>query len=84
MVSVIRIPPILATLGSFELFSGIAIILTKGKAISGIPLEFSELITSKLFGIIPNQLIIFVVMVILVAFLVNNTTYGKKTVSDGN
>ncbi len=78
LVSVIRIPPILATLGSFELFSGIAIILTKGKAISGIPLEFSELITSKLFGIIPNQLIIFVVMVILVAFLVNNTTYGKK------
>lgn len=78
LVSVIRIPPILATLGSFELFSGIAIILTKGKAISGIPLEFSELITSKLFGIIPNQLIIFVVMVILVAFFVNNTTYGKK------
>ncbi len=78
LVSVIRIPPILATLGSFELFSGIAIILTKGKAISGIPLEFSELITNKLFGIIPNQLIIFVVMVILVAFLVNNTTYGKK------
>lgn len=78
LVSVIHIPPILATLGSFELFSGIAIILTKGKAISGIPLEFSELITSKLFGIIPNQLIIFVVMVILVAFLVNNTTYGKK------
>ncbi|WP_105615667.1 ABC transporter permease [Vallitalea okinawensis] len=78
LVSVIRIPPILATLGSLELFRGIGIILTKGKAISGIPFEFSEAITHKLFGILPNQLLIFLVVVLLIAFLINNTAYGKK------
>lgn len=78
LVSVIHIPPILATLGSFELFKGIAIIFTKGKAISGIPFQFSEALTSKLFGVIPVQLLIFIAMVLVIGFLINRTTYGKK------
>jgi len=78
LISVVHIPPILATLGSLELFTGIAIILTKGKAISGIPFSFSETLTNKLFGIIPVQLLVFVVMAMVIAFLINKTTYGRK------
>lgn len=78
LVTVLHIPPILATLGSLELFSGIAIVLTKGKAISNIPFEFSEVLTGRLFGLIPNQLLVFTMMALFVAFLINKTTYGKK------
>lgn len=78
LISVINIPPILATLGSFELFTGIAILLTKGKAISKIPFKFSETITDRLFGVIPIQLLVFIAMAIFIAFMINKTTYGKK------
>ena len=78
LVSKIHIPPILATLGTFELFTGIAIIVTKGKAISGLPFAYSETITSRLFGLLPVQLIIFTVAAVAIAILMNRTTYGKK------
>ncbi len=78
LISIINIPPILATLGTFELFTGIAIVLTKGKAISGIPFGFSEAITGRLFGLIPIQLLIFLAMALVITFLVTKTTYGKK------
>jgi len=78
LVSKIHIPPILATLGSYELFSGIAIILTKGKAISNLPMEYSTAIASKLLGVIPVQLIIFVIMAGIISFLLSRTTYGTR------
>ncbi len=78
LISKVKIPPILATLGSYELFTGIAIILTKGKAISGMPLTYAETIASKLFGFIPIQLLFFVAMVIVISFLLNRTTYGTR------
>lgn len=78
LVSRVHIPPILATLGSFELFKGLAIIFTKGKAVSGIPLVYAETIAGKLFGVIPVQLIVFAVMVLVLWFLLSRTTYGTK------
>jgi len=78
LVAKVNIPPILATLGSYELFLGIGIILTKGKAISKLPMEYSAVIAGKLFGIIPVQLIIFVIMAAIISFLLSRTTYGTR------
>lgn len=78
LVSIIKIPPILATLGTLELFGGIGIVLTKGKAISQIPFGYSQILTHKVFNLIPAQLILFIVVVLVIAFLINFTTYGKK------
>jgi len=78
LVSKIKIPPILATLGSYELFTGIAIILTKGKAIGGLPIDYAETVAGKLFGLIPVQLIFFAAMALLLSFLLNRTTYGVR------
>jgi len=78
LVSKIKIPPILATLGSYELFRGIAIILTEGKAVANLPIKYAETIAGKLFGVIPVQLVFFVVAVLILSFLLNRTTYGAK------
>lgn len=78
LVSKIKIPPILATLGSYELFRGIAIILTEGKAVSDLPIKYAETISGKLFGLIPVQLLFFVAVVLFLTFLLNRTAYGTK------
>lgn len=78
LISFIKIPPILATLGTMELFSGVGIILTRGKAVSGMPENFTDLVAGKAFGLIPNQFIIFLIALGCIAFILKNTPYGKK------
>ena len=78
LVAKVKIPPILATLGSFELFSGVAVVLTKGKAVSKLPMDYSNLIAGKLWNVLPVQLVIFVCVAAVVGFLLSRTTYGPK------
>lgn len=78
LVAAVKIPPILVTLGTFELFTGIAIVLTDGKAISGLPSQYAEVFAGRLFGVIPVPLLIFVLGVLVIAFLLGKTAYGAK------
>ncbi len=78
LISKINIPPILTTLATGQIFSGIAKVLTRGKAISGVPILFSESGSQKLFGILPVPLLVFLVCAGVVAFLLKRTAYGKQ------
>ena len=78
LVSKVRIPPILATLGAGELFSGISIVITNGKAVSKLPIVYAQSINNRLGGLVPVQLIIFTAMALLIWFLLSRTSYGTK------
>ncbi len=78
LVSKAHIPPILATLGSGELFTGICMALTKGNAVSKFSRTYATTINNRLFGLIPIQLIIFTIMAIVVWFLLSRTVFGTK------
>lgn len=77
LIAKFKIPAILATLGTNALFSGIGIVMTNGKAISKIPKKFAYTINNRVFGI-PVQLIVFIIVAIVLAFMLSKTTYGKK------
>lgn len=77
LVSKCKIPPILATLGSGQLFTGIGIVMTNGSAISDFPKDYAFLINNRVAGI-PVQFILFVIAAVVLAFLLKKTTYGKK------
>ncbi|WP_083675363.1 ABC transporter permease [Paenibacillus sp. FSL R5-0490] len=76
-VSLIGIPPILVTLGTMQLFMGIAIVITKGQAIVGLPMLFSDIGNGSL-GIIPFPLIMFIICIILAYILLNKRAFGLK------
>lgn len=78
LVAKVRIPAILVTLGTFELFTGIAIIISAGKPLSGLPAQYGEVMASRLFGVIPMPLIVFIVAAVLVGLLMYKTAYGTK------
>ena len=76
-------------MGVNQLLTGISMVITNGKAVSGIPNAYSEMITNKLLkvvpgkrgtmsGLIPVQLIIFLIIAVIIWFLISRTTYGKK------
>lgn len=89
LISKIKIPPILATLGMNQLITGISMVVTGGNAVSDLPMTFAETINQKLIkvipgkrgimqGVLPVQLIFFVVIAVIVWFLLARTSYGKK------
>ena len=78
LISVVKIPPMLATMGSNELLSGIALILTNGKAISGLPTAYSEVVTSKVFGFVPVSFLLFFLLAAAVTFLLRRTVFGSQ------
>jgi simple sugar transport system permease protein len=76
LIAKVGIPAILATLGTSQLFLGIAIVLTEGKAISRLPLLYSEIGNKDIFGYIPVPLILFIIVALAVGILLSKTRFG--------
>ena len=77
LVAYIDVPPILATLGTMGLFSGIAIIITKGYGIIGFPEKFLFIGSGTIF-LIPMPMIVFIICVTVALIILNRTTFGFK------
>ena len=84
LVAFTNVQPMVVTLGGQFLYSGIAISVTRlsstpsYKGISGFPNSFTGLINGRVFGVIPNQVIIFVFFIIITYVLLHKTKYGRK------
>lgn len=73
LVARIGIPPILATLGTLSLYQGFSFVISGGPAILNTQLAF--LGSGDIFGI-PLPVILFAVLAILFAIILNRTTFG--------
>lgn len=83
-VAYCKVQPMVVTLGGSFLFSGLALLVSNlsatesYKGISGFPDSFIRISKFKLFGVIPNQLLIFIVLAIIAYFLLHKTKYGRQ------
>ena len=83
LVAVLKIPPILATLGTLELFGGVALILTQGKPVSGVPEAFGAAFTGKVVGLVPIPLVVFLACALVAGIIVACTGFGTTTLMLG-
>ncbi|KKC30740.1 ABC transporter permease [Caldanaerobacter subterraneus] len=77
LIGWIGVPAILATLSTATLYTGIAMGITKGSAISGFPSSILIVGNGEIFHI-PIPFLIFVVILIFVSVLLNHTSFGFK------
>lgn len=75
LVTRLRITPILATLGTGQIFTGLALVLTGGPAIVGFPAAWNLIGNGKLLGL-AAPLIVFLVTATAIAFLIDRTSFG--------
>jgi simple sugar transport system permease protein len=75
LISKLRITPILATLGTGQIFTGLAVVLTGGPAIVGFPDAWNFIGNGKILGI-ATPFILFVIVAGAVAVLLTRTTLG--------
>lgn len=84
LIAKIGVPPILVTLGTMTFFNGIALVLSKGNAISDLPEEFYFIGQGYLFGNIPVQTVIFAILAIATSLLLSKTPWGRRVYAVGN
>jgi ribose/xylose/arabinose/galactoside ABC-type transport system permease subunit len=79
LITRLRLPPLIVTLGSFSLFRGLAEAITRGvDNFTGFPADFLSFGQGYYGGVIPAQVPVFVFAAALVWILVHRTTFGRS------
>lgn len=76
LISYFHIPPMLATLGSYELFMGISVVLSGGSTVS--TNGEIELLSSLAIINIPLPFIIFIISTAILAVIMGKTKFGSR------
>ncbi len=77
LIGYLNLNPLLVTLGTSSLYTGLAMGVSSGKAISGLPEAFF-MFGQGYVGFIPVQVIILVVVLIVSIILINFTPWGRR------
>lgn len=77
LIGFLHIPPMLVTLCGLQLYTGIAMIITTGPGITGVPQSYINIANGTIAGI-PHTLPMFIIVTLVMSFLLKSTTYGQK------
>ena len=77
LIAKLDVTPILATLATMTLFNGIAIGMTNGVSVSGLPEQFMRVGNGTFFGI-PTPFVLMIIIAGAVGLWINKTTLGLK------
>ncbi len=83
IITQLRLNSMVATIGMQGVYGGINLVLTKGKAITGIPSDISFLGKGNI-GPFPVPFIICLIVLVLIIFLVKKTKTGRYIYAIGN
>jgi ribose/xylose/arabinose/galactoside ABC-type transport system permease subunit len=82
IITKIKLPPFVATFGTWLLYKGLTVLWIDGRVISGFSKGFTFMGTGRLFGI-PMIIIIAILVYIFFRILLKQTTFGRKIYSIG-
>lgn len=82
LIAKTSLPPFIVTLGGMSVYRGIALIISEGRPIYGLPPAFSQGLAGW-FGPLPIPAIIAVVAAALVYFLMTQTRFGRNVYALG-
>lgn len=77
LIGYLKIPAMLVTLCGLQLYSGLGLAITKGPALTGLPEAYGQIANGSLPGGIPNTIVIFLIVAVVVAYILRSTTYGS-------
>ena len=83
-ITTLRIPPFIVTLGAMGIYRGIALLVTDGKAVVGLPTKFGLLAEGNIFGLIPVPLLIVIAVALAIHFLLSSTRLGRYCYAIGS
>lgn len=82
LITRIRLPAFIATLGTMGIFRGLALVVSEGRPIYGFGREFLQIFAGNI-GPIPVSVIVALLVALLGWFILTQTRFGKYTVAIG-
>lgn len=82
LVTVTGIAPFVVTLGTMSIYSGLALIITGGRAVYGIPGEFYDVLAGRIAGI-PVAIVLLVALTCVCASIMKFTKFGEYLTAVG-
>jgi ribose transport system permease protein len=82
VISLINVPPFIATLGMLTLASGLAFVVGNGAPINGLPAAFGHIANTQVLGLtIP--VILMIIGIVGIGLMMRRTTYGLRIYAVG-
>lgn len=78
-----NIPPFIVTLGTMTIVRGIALIAANGQPVFNVTKEFERLAGGFVFGVIPNLVVYFIIITLILAFILTRTVFGRRVYAIG-
>jgi ribose transport system permease protein len=82
LITMLKLPPFIATLGTMSVYQGLAYVATNGTPVYNVPQEFVLLLNSYIGGV-PIVVVVVVVVAILAWLLLRRTVFGQNVIATG-
>jgi ribose/xylose/arabinose/galactoside ABC-type transport system permease subunit len=82
LVSYLSLNSIVVTLGALSVWGGMALYLTEGQTVAGLPESFTNFATTSIAGI-PIEIFVLLVVIAIGWFVLNRLPYGRRLYSVG-
>ena len=82
LITKLKLPPFIATLGTMSIYQGFAYVVTNGKPVYNIPKDFVFMLNSYVGGI-PVAVILVAVLAVLCWLLLRRTVFGQNVIATG-
>jgi ribose/xylose/arabinose/galactoside ABC-type transport system permease subunit len=84
LVGVVRLPPIIATLGTLSVYSGLEFVVTNGNQVDTIPGSITNLGSHTVLPGVPVILLVTLPFVLVSAWVLRYTTFGRSIYAVGD
>jgi ribose/xylose/arabinose/galactoside ABC-type transport system permease subunit len=78
-----NIPPFIVTLGTMTIARGVALIAANGQPVFNVTDSFKEIASGFITKSIPNLVIYFVIITLVLAFILTRTVFGRRVYAIG-
>jgi len=83
LVAYAKLPPFIVTLGMLGIARGVVLVLTNASTVQPLPNSFGDIANGDFLGL-PNLLWMFVVVVVIAAFVLRRTVFGRYVYAVGS
>ncbi len=78
-----KIPAFIATLGTMQMSRGLAMLITQGRTIPGLPQEFTKFAQVKILSL-PSLFVVWVLVILVASYILKYTRTGRNIYSIGS
>lgn len=82
LITLVKLPPFIATLGTMSVYQGLAYVVTDGKPVYNVPQPFILMLNSYIGGV-PIVVIVVIVVALLAWLLLRRTVFGQNVIATG-